>query len=71
MWTRRRMPRKDPSKPNCETCGGRQLVSSRNAAYQKCWKLCVICEGSGNEPDWSHLAQGELSMIQKEDQVDG
>lgn len=50
MWSAKNIPKKDGSKPNCSTCGGRQLVQSRNAAYQKVWKLCIICKGTGNTP---------------------
>lgn len=49
-WCKHNMPKKDPNKPNCSSCGGRQILPYRNSSYERDYKLCTTCKGTGNSP---------------------
>jgi DnaJ-class molecular chaperone len=46
---RQRLPKKNHDMPNCESCGGRQLVPARSASFARIWRKCSACKGTGNK----------------------
>jgi hypothetical protein len=45
-----KLPKKDHQLPNCPVCEGSQVTQYRNAQFERRYRACHFCGGTGNYP---------------------